>query len=451
MKKCLKLSVLPLLLSAVLFCSCKDDEKAGDPNPIVKATVPGAEVTIDQVNKRIDVLYSEYNTLSSVPVTFEFVDGAYLYTPLMKNPATLDLSRTAGSTIVVQTGKDLIYYDVYGAVDYPLMNLVATADNGEVVGRVVINHDTNVIGIEFNNVVDVTKIQCDFTVSPKGGAMVTPSSTSAIMDLTSDQEIVAKSDRGGTVTYTLKRAESADVSIAPKGWTRVQGEFTHPSYMAVYKTEDLFENEAYVVVADKRAKFGVLSNGYAFKTTMPEFYAQDNTAAVMINGSATDHLILAEGQVLNQGTEGKPTAFGVSKTNTVLIGKNWNVQWNSAKYEDTAAYYAMYARNLLIGRGVKQSGLDNTTQFACSAIGTTANGYYVFFVCESYESPGITIQQECDIMAEWQCYNAVDLEGGSGAGMLIGGKRTIYSSKKDASGMTDKDYYKPLGCVGVLR
>lgn len=81
-----------------------------------------AKVTIDQANKRIDVLFYEYNPLSAVEITFKFVDGAYLYTPLMKNPATLDLSNTKyGSTIVVQTGDDLVYYDVYGAVDYPIM------------------------------------------------------------------------------------------------------------------------------------------------------------------------------------------------------------------------------------------------------------------------------------------------------------------------------------------
>ena len=111
MKKCLQLSVLPLLLSAVLFCSCKDDNP-GNPNPIVDASVQDAEVTIDQANKRIDVLFYEYNPLSAVEITFKFVDGAYLYTPLMKNPATLDLSNTKyGSTIVVQTGDDLVYYD----------------------------------------------------------------------------------------------------------------------------------------------------------------------------------------------------------------------------------------------------------------------------------------------------------------------------------------------------
>ena len=90
MKKCLQLSVLPLLLSAVLFCSCKDDNP-GNPNPIVDASVQDAKVTIDQANKRIDVLFYEYNPLSAVEITFKFVDGAYLYTPLMKNPATLDL------------------------------------------------------------------------------------------------------------------------------------------------------------------------------------------------------------------------------------------------------------------------------------------------------------------------------------------------------------------------
>lgn len=63
-----------------------------------------------------------------------------------------------------------------------------------------------------------------------------------------------------------------------------------PSYMALYKTNMLYENEAYVLVADKRAKFSVLSNGYKFLTTLPEFYQQDPTATVIINGSATGRI-----------------------------------------------------------------------------------------------------------------------------------------------------------------
>ena len=451
MKKCLQLSVLPLLLSAVLFCSCKDDNP-GNPNPIVDASVQDAKVTIDQANKRIDVLFYEYNPLSAVEITFKFVDGAYLYTPLMKNPATLDLSNTKyGSTIVVQTGDDLVYYDVYGAVDYPIMGMVATADDGAIEGRVVFDQNTREITVEFNYVIDPTQVNCEFTLSPEGGKLI-GLPTPCVLDMSKDQTITAESDKsGGPVTYKLKAVESADASIVPDGWEKVSG-YTMPSYMALYKTNMLYENEAYVLVADKRAKFSVLSNGYKFLTTLPEFYQQDPTATVIINGSATDDMIVVDGQVINQGRQTTTAGFGVTKAGTILIGDNFKVEWDKVKQNDSTAHYAMYAVQSLIEKGTLQDGLDAETKDARAAIGVTSRGYYVFFVCQKYTSPGITVEQQRDIMADWACYYAVGLQGGSGACMLVGGQRTIYSSKTDAStGLTDKDYYKPVGCVGVLK
>lgn len=451
MKKCLQLSVLPLLLSAVLFCSCKDDNP-GNPNPIVDASVQDAKVTIDQANKRIDVLFYEYNPLSAVEITFKFVDGAYLYTPLMKNPATLDLSNTKyGSTIVVQTGDDLVYYDVYGAVDYPIMGMVATADDGAIEGRVVFDQNTREITVEFNYVIDPTQVNCEFTLSPEGGKLIGLTNP-CVLDMSKDQTITAESDKsGGPVTYKLKAVESADASIVPDGWEKVSG-YTMPSYMALYKTNMLYENEAYVLVADKRAKFSVLSNGYKFLTTLPEFYQQDPTATVIINGSATDDMIVVDGQVINQGRQTTTAGFGVTKAGTILIGDNFKVEWDKVKQNDSTAHYAMYAVQSLIEQGTLQDGLDAETKDARAAIGVTSRGYYVFFVCQKYTSPGITVEQQRDIMADWACYYAVGLQGGSGSCMLVGGQRTIYSSKTDAStGLTDKDYYKPVGCVGVLK
>ena len=451
MKKCLQLSVLPLLLSAVLFCSCKDDNP-GNPNPIVDASVQDAKVTIDQANKRIDVLFYEYNPLSAVEITFKFVDGAYLYTPLMKNPATLDLSNTKyGSTIVVQTGDDLVYYDVYGAVDYPIMGMVATADDGAIEGRVVFDQNTREITVEFNYVIDPTQVNCEFTLSPEGGKLIGLTNP-CVLDMSKDQTITAESDKsGGPVTYKLKAVESADASIVPDGWEKVSG-YTMPSYMALYKTNMLYENEAYVLVADKRAKFSVLSNGYKFLMTLPEFYQQDPTATVIINGSATDDMIVVDGQVINQGRQTTTAGFGVTKAGTILIGDNFKVEWDKVKQNDSTAHYAMYAVQSLIEKGTLQDGLDAETKDARAAIGVTSRGYYVFFVCQKYTSPGITVEQQRDIMADWACYYAVGLQGGSGSCMLVGGQRTIYSSKTDAStGLTDKDYYKPVGCVGVLK
>ncbi|MDO5385000.1 MAG: hypothetical protein Q4F08_09080, partial [Rikenellaceae bacterium] len=173
-------------------------------------------------------------------------------------------------------------------------------------------------------------------------------------DMSKDQTITAESDKsGGPVTYKLKAVESADASIVPDGWEKVSG-YTMPSYMALYKTNMLYENEAYVLVADKRAKFSVLSNGYKFLTTLPEFYQQDPTATVIINGSATDDMIVVDGQVINQGRQTTTAGFGVTKAGTILIGDNFKVEWDKVKQNDSTAHYAMYAVQSLIEKGTLQ-------------------------------------------------------------------------------------------------
>ena len=175
-----------------------------------------------------------------------------------------------------------MYYDVYGAVDYPIMGMVATADDGAIEGRVVFDQSTREITVEFNYVIDPTKVDCSFTLSPKGGKLIGLTNV-RFGYVPKDQTITAQSDSSGTVTYKLKAVESADASIVPDGWEKCRA-IPCPSYMALYKTNMLYENEAYVLVADKRAKFSVLSNGYKFLTTLPEFYQQDPTATVIING-----------------------------------------------------------------------------------------------------------------------------------------------------------------------
>lgn len=450
MKKCLRLSILPLLLAGVLFSSCKDDAKKGNPNPIISVTVEDADVLLDQENKRIDILFYEYRSLSSVEATFELVDGASLYTPLGKNPATLDLSDTQwGASVVIQTGDELIYYDVYGAIDYPLMGMNVTAEDGEVVGTAVIDQNLKNVTVRFKNVTDLTNIDCEYVVSKNGGQMVSPQTTTVKLDMTKSNTVTCSSTRGGTITYSIKPASSPKDN-APAGWEEVTDRDL-PLYMALYTTDDFYGNNAYAILADARASFSVMSKGIGNLMSIPDFYAEDPTATVMINGSATDDLIVVQGQIVNQGTSGSPTAFGVTRYGTKLIGSTgWNVTWKEAKKSDSVAYYAMYGTNSLITDGTKVSGLNNVDTDARSAIGISNitnddPGYIVFFVSEKYnESPGVTVKQVGDIMAEWGCQNAINLQGGSGSSMHVAGQPTITPK----NGL---DAHKLIGCVGILK
>lgn len=450
MKKCLRLSILPLLFAGVLFSSCKDDAKKGNPNPIISVTVEDADVILDQENKRIDVLFYEYRSLSSVEATFELVDGASLYTPLGKNPATLDLSDTQwGASVVVQTGDELIYYDIFGAIDYPLMGMNVSAENGEVVGVATIDQNLKNITVKFTRITDFSNVDCEYVVSKNGGQMVSPQTTTCKLDMTKSNTVTCSSTRGGTITYSIKPASSPKDNV-PAGWEQVTDR-NLPSYMALYTTDDFHGNNAYALLADARASFSVMSQGINELKTIPQFYAEDPTATVMINGSATDDLIVVQGQVVNEGTSGSPTAFGVTQYGYKLIGgTGWNVTWQEAKQNDSLAYYAMYGTNALITDGTKAGGLNNVDLDARSAIGISNvtkedPGFIVFFVSEKYAgSPGVSVKQVSDIMADWGCYNAINLQGGSGSSMHVAGQPTITPK----NGL---EAHKLIGCVGVLK
>lgn len=450
MKKCLRLSILPLFLVSLLFSSCKDEANGGDPNPIISVTVENADVILDQENKRIDILFYEYRTLNNVEATIKLVDGASMYTPLGKNPVTLDLSDTRwGASIVVQTGDELVYYDVFGAIDYPLMSMNITTENGAVVGTATIEQNLKYVNVNFKNVTDLTDVDCEFVLSQNGGQMVSPQTTTCKLDMTKKNTVTCSSTRGGTITYEIRPASSPKDNV-PAGWEEVTDR-NLPLYMALYTTDDFHGNNAYALLADARASFSVMSKGIGDLMTVPQFYAEDPTATVIINGSATDDLIVVKGQVVNEGTSGSPTAFGVTQYGTTLIGgSGWKVTWQEAKQNDSVAYYAMYGTNMLITDGTQASGLNNVDTDARSAIGRSIvtsddQGFYVFFVSEKYnDSPGVTVKAVGDIMAEWGCYNAINLQAGSGASMHVAGQPTITPK----NGL---DAHKLIGCVGVLK
>ncbi len=146
----------------------------------------------------------------------------------------------------------------------------------------------------------------------KGGKLIGLTNP-CVLDMSKDQTITAQSDSSGTVTYKPKAVLECGRFDRSRRLGKVSG-YTMPSYMALYKTNMLYEKRSLCAfVADKRAKFSVLSNGYKFLTTLPEFYQQDPTATVIINGSATDDMIVVDGQVINQGRQTTTAGFGVTK------------------------------------------------------------------------------------------------------------------------------------------
>ena len=198
MKKYLQFCLMFLVVLAMGFSlgSCKDEnEGSGSPNPLLGVQVDLTEidstaialVDIDQANKLVTISLSKTVTdLSAVPVSFDLVNGAYLYSPYVTNPVLMDLTDETGVNIA--TGDNIVCYKIIAQEDQALNGLKATANGVE--GIVSINQASKLIDICFeDNEVDLSNVNLEFDLSPVS-SMVSPSTPTATMDLTADTSYI---------------------------------------------------------------------------------------------------------------------------------------------------------------------------------------------------------------------------------------------------------------------
>ncbi|GEM_PF-1669373 len=198
MKKFLQFCLMCVLVSAVGLSlgSCKDEnEGSGSPNPLLGIQVDLSEidstvvalVDIDQANKLVTISLSKnIDDLTAVPITFDLVNGAYLYSPYVTNPVMMDLTEETGVNIA--TGDNIVCYKIVAQEDQALNGLKATASGVE--GIVSINQANKLIDICFeDNEVDLSNVNLEFDLSSVS-SMVSPSTPTATMDLTADTSYI---------------------------------------------------------------------------------------------------------------------------------------------------------------------------------------------------------------------------------------------------------------------
>ncbi|WP_300285407.1 phosphodiester glycosidase family protein [uncultured Alistipes sp.] len=447
MKKYLKLSFLALFLSAVALTSCKDDEEKGHPNPLVSAEVIGADadVSIDQEKKEITVVFYQYYDLGSIQMKFTLVEGAHMDTPYYNNTPTLDLG--SNPAIVIMSGDKLIGYTINCVQDYGLIGLKASSEGVD--ADVKISHAPDAEGkgtvlVTFSDGIDLSAVNVQFQLGT-GSSLVAPAGeTTAVVDLKKLREITVKSERGGEKTYNVRTVVDLGFTVAG-GFTEVSDEYDIPSYMKLYKKDEAGQPIFYVLVANHRAAFSVMSNGFDNLTTIPDFYAQDPKAMAIINGSATQNLAVVDGKIavedkLNQGK----ATLGIMEDGTFLFGDYTIADNGDVLIQGNPVKYALYGTQLTITAGAK-GGDASADKNARASIGVTADNNVVFGVCQKYEaSEGTTVSGMRDVMADFGCVNAIDLQAGSGACLYVGGQPTIASTK-------GPDFFKEIGCCAVLK
>lgn len=448
MKKYLKLSFLALFLSAVALTSCKDDEEKGDPNPLVSAEVVGADadVSIDQEKREVTVVFYQYYDLSNIQMKFTLVEGANMDTPYYNNTPTLDLA--SNPAIVIRSGDRLVGYTINCIQDYGLIGLTASSEGVD--AEVQISHAPDAEGkgtvlVTFSDGIDLTAVNVHFELGT-GSSLVAPAGeTTAVIDLKKVHEITVTSERGGEKTYNVRTVVDLGFAVA-NGFTEVSDEYDIPTYMKLYKKDDAGQPIFYVLVANYRAKFSVMSNGFDNLTTIPDFYAQSEPKAMaIINGSATENLAVVNGKIAVEDKldQGKAT-LGITEDGTFLFGNYTIADNGDVQIQGNTVKYALYGTQLTITNGAKGSD-GSTDKNARASIGVTSDNNVVFGVCQKYDaSEGTTVNGMRDVMADFGCVNAIDLQAGSGACLYVGGQPTIASTK-------GPDFFKEIGCCAVLK
>lgn len=460
MKKFLRVGFLFMLVSAIAFVSCKDEHKAGNPNPITKVTVaddPDAWADIFPEKKEIRVHYPRFHDLTRVNLTFHLVEGASMYAPYGITTATMDLSDAeVGDAVVVSTGDDKVYYNVYAALDCGVTAIRGVESGIQAVGN--INQQTGNVALNFSDAADLSKVEVHFTLGTDA-ELIQPTDTVAVLDLRQPYTVKAKSVLGGDFTYTIRAKVDLKFTI-PDGWVKVEDRDI-PPYMQLYKATQLRNSTAYALLATKKARFSVMSNGFDNLTQIPQFYAQAGPSAMaIINGSATENLAVVNGQVVVEDTrtDGKVTVGSISRTDpstnmeadSLLFGDYKEIE-GEMTIDNYALDYGLFCTRQTVkdGAAVKvdgETGLD-----ARASIGYNKNrGDFVFVVVEKWEnSQGISINDLADVMVLFGCTEAANLQGGSGSCLYVAGEPTIHSTKADVS--EGVWFYKDIACCAVLK
>ncbi len=354
--------------------------------------------------------------------------------------------------------------------------------------QVKIDNFAHTITVDFAAGTDITHCQLKFSLSPSV-SMSDLVQGQFTCNLTNEVSVKLVKD-GQTITFRIKaNVASASFDPATKGWVKSSDFGNLPSYISVYKygsTVDNKKTQAYIAVAKvSDARFTVLGEAQGAKTPS-QFYTSNSQPKIVLNagyfwnGSALG-LVVRDGKTIKpaqpmawrtyngSSTAYYPTqgAFGVTAGGT--FAAHWAYEYNSTLYSYSSPspnkagekpqdipsdkfpsgakpwepkeavgagpvlikngeYKNLWAAELLDDAG----GIGPTSNNPRSAVAYHPLGYLIFFVCEGRnktpEIPGMTLQNEADLLLALGCTEAINLDGGGSSCMLVNGKETIKPS-----------------------
>lgn len=357
-------------------------------------------------------------------------------------------------------------------------------------GNILLDNFINQISVELVEDQDLSDVQIKLDLA-EGATMVSPSTAEAVYDLTTSAKFtIAAEDK--QYSYTIKTKEIEEPVGPYKGWEQHTEFGELPSGIRIYKSPAQLQGKnavAYIAVAktSKNKTFDVVLGGdiadgkrLSGAKTPTEFYTSGQHPVIINGGYFTYQsayyqlsMVCSNGSVLigaqqdvwpGDGQYYLP-ARGIFSH---IQDKEYKAEWAVTSGNSTYAYSSPVAKPtvpatfpsfdgartytaqtgvgggpVLIRDGVIVNTYDNemfkeTTDVGATvnnprtAIGSTADGRIILFVCEGRNqtpaTPGFTLEETAKILFDLGCVEAINLDGGGSSCMLVNGKETIKPS-----------------------
>ncbi|RXF68033.1 phosphodiester glycosidase family protein [Arcticibacter tournemirensis] len=357
-------------------------------------------------------------------------------------------------------------------------------------GNVVVDNFIRQISAELIEGQKLSNVQVRVVLA-EGATMVSPSAAEATYNLASPAGFTIEV-KGRRYSYTIK-AKEIDEPVRPyKGWEQCTGFGELPRGIRVYKSPAQLQGKnavAYIAVANinKGRTFDVVLSGSIVEgrklsqaKTPAAFYAS-GSYPVIINGgyftyqsgyyqlslacSKNSVLIGAQQDVWPGDGNYYLPARGIFSN---IQGAEYSAEWAVTSGTSTYAYQTPVPKPtmpavfpsfegartytaqtgvgggpVLLKNGIVVNTYNNemfkeTTDVGATisnprtAIGCTADGKLILFVCEgrnkTADTPGFTLLETAKILLDLGCVDAINLDGGGSSCMLVNGKETIKPS-----------------------
>lgn len=379
-----------------------------------------------------------------------------------------------------------------GKTDY-LTDYILSAEITNIDAEVVkIDNFAKFIELNIPTTADKTNVMIKLTLA-NGMSMKSPADLHASYDLSKKAVILLTNASGQEIKFSINIKEFIPtIDPVSKGWVVSTGFGSLSDGITVYKSPAKLQGKnavAFIALAkpDYNITFDVVLGGEIVEgrklsgaKTPAEFYASDKYPVILNGGYFTYQsgyyqlsLVCKNNSVLigaqqdvwpGDGNYYLPARGIFSYIEGTGYKAEWAVTSGSTTYTysnpvakpTTAATFPSFdgARNytaktgigggpVLISKGVVVNTYSNemfkeTTDVGATinnprtAIGATADGNLILFVCEGRnktpDTPGFTLEETANILLELGCVEAVNLDGGGSSCMLVNGNETIKPS-----------------------